>query len=55
MCQAYSEGFHFSREVNLSGTFATRNDSPVGSLTQPVSSGGQGEEESGLELRVQLN
>lgn len=55
MYQVYSEGFYFSRRVNLSGRFVTCNDGSAGSLTQPVSLGGQGEEESGLELWVQRN
>lgn len=55
MFQAYSEGFYFSRKVTLSGRFVSRNDGSAAAVTQTVSLGGQGEEESGSELWVQQN
>ena len=49
------QGFYFSRKVNLSGRLASCSGSRAGALTQPVSAGGQDEEEPGLELWVQQN
>lgn len=46
LCVAQSEGFSFSRKVNLTGRFVTGNASPAGSLTHL---GGHGEEEAGSE------